>query len=135
MPVKREIPFTEGVFFITFTCHKWLNLIHDSDGYPFVYSWYKHLQKNGHYVTGYVIMPNHVHSLIAFRNNGNSINFEIGEAKRFIGYNLINTFKKQQRNDTLDLLASGVKRKDKERGKLHEIWEDSFDGNIATVKN
>lgn len=127
MPVKRNIPFTEGIFFITFTCHKWLNLIGEANGYQFVYSWYNHLHNNGHYVVGYVIMPNHVHSLIGFRNTGKSINFQVGEAKRFIGYNLLNELRELGKIALLDQLAADVNPKDKERGKKHEIWEDSFD--------
>ena len=37
----------------------------------------------------YVIMPNHVHALIAFRNHRLSINKRVGEGKRFITYGIV----------------------------------------------
>jgi REP element-mobilizing transposase RayT len=45
---------------------------------------FDHLKSKGHYLTGYVIMPNHVHALIGFRRNDQSINTIIGNGKRFI---------------------------------------------------
>jgi hypothetical protein len=36
MPVQQTIPFEEGTFFITFTCHKWMNLIETTDSYDLV---------------------------------------------------------------------------------------------------
>ncbi|WP_144888683.1 hypothetical protein [Lacibacter cauensis] len=58
MPVKTSIPFTDGIFSITFTCTNWLPLIEIVNGYDIVYNWFDHLKSNGHYITGYVIMPN-----------------------------------------------------------------------------
>jgi hypothetical protein len=31
MPVQQTIPFEEGTFFITFTCHKWMNLVETTE--------------------------------------------------------------------------------------------------------
>ena len=63
MPVKRTIPYSSGIFFITFTCHQWLPLIDTTNGYDIIYNWFEHLKSKGHYIDGYVIMPNHVHAL------------------------------------------------------------------------
>ncbi|MGH2553046.1 MAG: transposase, partial [Chitinophagaceae bacterium] len=68
MPVKRKITEPDGVYFITFTCHQWKPLIKLTNSYDLIYKWFDHLKSKGHYITGYVIMPNHVHALIAFRN-------------------------------------------------------------------
>ena len=71
-------------FFITITCSGWRHLFHLSDGYAEVYKWFDHLKGQGHYIVGYVIMPNHAHALNGFRNTqGLSINLIIGEGKRF----------------------------------------------------
>ena len=35
-----------------------------------VYKWFEYLKQNNHFITGYVIMPNHLHALIAFSNSG-----------------------------------------------------------------
>lgn len=73
-------------------------------------------------------MPNHVHALLAFRNTqGQSINTIIGNGKRFIAYGLIEKLKRQGNEETLTKLSSFVKKDEKLRGKLHEVFEPSFD--------
>jgi len=129
MPVKRKITETEGVYFITFTCFQWLSLIEQTKSYDLVYKWFDHLKSKGHYITGYVIMPNHVHVLIAFRNTGQSINTIVGNGKRFIAYEIIRRLEQQQENKLLHRLYLSVEAKDKERNKKHEVWEDSFNWN------
>ena len=70
MHVKKLIPEKDGLYFFTSTCARWLSLFRIADGYKYVYKWFDVLVKNGHYIIGYVIMPNHVHAIIAFRNTG-----------------------------------------------------------------
>ena len=89
------MPHNHGIFFITFTCHKWLPLIDITNGYDLVYKWFDHLQVNGHYIIGYVIMPNHLHVLIGFHNIGKSINAIIGNGKRFMAYEISNRLRLQ----------------------------------------
>ncbi len=84
MPVKQTIPYTYGTFFITFTCHQWLPLIDNVKGYELIYNWFDHLKSKGHYINGYVIMPNHIHVIISFIETGQSINTIIGNGKRFM---------------------------------------------------
>ena len=127
MPVKRKITESEGVYFITFTCFQWLPLIEITNGYDLVYNWFDHLKSKGHYITGYVIMPNHVHALIAFRNTEQSINTIVGNGKRFIAYDIINRLQEQKQEKLLWQLNISVEAKDRERKKQHEVWEDSFD--------
>jgi REP element-mobilizing transposase RayT len=127
MPVKRKITEPDGVYFITFTCCQWLPLIEITKGCDLVYNWFNHLKSKGHYITGYVIMPNHVHALIGFRNTGQSINTIIGNGKRFIAYEIINRLEQQREDKLLHQLNLIVEAKDRERNKKHEIWEDSFD--------
>jgi REP element-mobilizing transposase RayT len=127
MPVKRKIIEPEGVYFITFTCHQWLPLIELTKGYDLIYNWFDHLKSKGHYITGYVIMPNHLHVLIAFRNTGQSINTIVGNGKRFMAYKIIKRLEKQREVKLLHQLNLAVEEKDRKRNKKHEIWEDSFD--------
>lgn len=127
MPVKRQITEPDGVFFITFTCHQWMPLIAQTNSYDLIYNWFDHLKSKGHYITGFVIMPNHVHALIAFRNTDQSINTIVGNGKRFIAYEIINRLKDQQEDKLLHHLHLSVDAKDLERNKKHEVWEDSFD--------
>ena len=127
MPVKRKITGSSGVYFITFTCFQWKPLIELTNGYDLVYSWFDHLKNKGHFITGFVIMPNHVHAMIAFRNTGQSINTIVGNGKRFIAYGIIKRLIEQNENQLLQQLSISVKKTDKKRNKLHEVWEDSFD--------
>lgn len=44
-----------------------------------------------------------------------------------MGYEIINRLKAKQENRLLDKLSAAVNKSDKGKGKLYEIWEDSFD--------
>jgi hypothetical protein len=66
MAVKTPIEFSEGMYFIKFTCTHWLPLFEISNSYDSVYNWFDYLIAKGHNVKGYVIMPHHLHSLIDF---------------------------------------------------------------------
>jgi len=127
MPVKRKIPFDCGHFFITFTCYNWLHLLALTDGYDLVYSWLDIRKKKDHYITGFVLMPNHVHATKAFKKTTKSINSIIGDGKRFIGYAIVDRLEKRGYNDLLQQLGNAVNKSAKKRGKLHEVWENSFD--------
>ncbi|MEO6231515.1 MAG: hypothetical protein ABJB11_02935 [Ferruginibacter sp.] len=127
MPVKQKILYDSGHFFITFTCYNWLSLIDITNRYSSVYKWFDILKKQGHYITGYVIMPNHVHATIAFSKTKKNINTIVGDAKRFMGYEIIKSLKVQGSQDILQRLENAVNSSDKKKGKLHEVWEDSFD--------
>jgi hypothetical protein len=74
MPVRTTIIGSEDVLFITFTCYRWLSLIELTNGHDLVYKWFHYLESKGHLVTGYVIMPNHIHVLIYFSKTDKSIN-------------------------------------------------------------
>lgn len=128
MSVKKEIPYYSGLYFITITCCKWLPLFEIGNCYNAVYRWFDHLKRTGHYITGYVIMPNHFHALIAFTHTqGKSINAIIGNGKRFMAYDIVKGLEAAQQDQLLAQLASMVSSREKRRGKLHEIFEPSFD--------
>lgn len=118
---------SDGIYFITFTCHKWLPLVHLTNSYDRIYKWFDYLKSWGHYINGYVIMPNHIHAILAFRNTGKTINTIIGNGKRLIAYEVVNKLKQYGHYDLLNQLNLAVESKDRQRGKIHEIWEDSFD--------
>lgn len=128
MSVKRCIEEYNGIFFITFTCCKWFPLFEVSNGYDAVYTWFDYLKTKGHFILGYVIMPNHVHALIAFRHTGGQpINRIIGTGKRFMAYNIVSKLEVAGQHELLRELGKLVKPFEKRRGKLHEIFEPSFD--------
>jgi REP element-mobilizing transposase RayT len=133
MSVRRQIQDYSGIFFITFTCSRWLNLIELVTGYDIIYKWFDHLKMKGHYICGYVIMPNHVHVLIGFRHTGGElINTIVGNGKRFIAYEIVKRLKQSSKQNILDQLASNVNEIDRRRKKLHEVFEPSFDWKPCT---
>jgi REP element-mobilizing transposase RayT len=127
LSTKRQIAESEGVYFITITCSAWLPLFELTDGYDIIYNWFDVLKRNGHYLTGYVIMPNHLHALIAFSKTSTSINTIIGNGKRFMAYEIVKRLERSGDVKMLDKLAEGVSSRDYKRGKLHEVFQPSFD--------
>lgn len=127
MPVRRNIPYKEGLYFITFTCFRWLPLIRQTLAYDLVYKWFEYLKVNNHRIVGYVIMPNHLHLLIDFCRSDKPINRIIGDGKRFIAYEIVKRLEKMNESGTLSRLARAVRSGEREKGKRHEIWKESFD--------
>src|SRR5215203_2663646 len=117
MPVRiQHDQSTNSFYFVTFTCHKWLQLFEITNAYDTVYKWFNHLYKNNIYVTGYVIMPNHVHVLLYFPQMPKSLNTIIGNAKRFVAYEIIKRLEEKKENKLLDLLYGGVKKREQKKG-------------------
>ncbi|MBK5270600.1 MAG: transposase [Bacteroidia bacterium] len=127
MSVKTPVNEKDGIYFITFTCCNWLSLIQQTNSYDTIYKWFDYLKGQGHYITGYVIMPNHVHVLIGFRNTGKSINTIISNGKRFIAYEIVKRLEAIKETTALHQLSLAVTESDKKRGKLHQVFEPSFD--------
>ncbi len=127
MPVKTSIPFTDGIFSITFTCTNWLPLIEIVNGYNIIYSWFDHLKSKGHSIIGYVIMPNHLHVVIGFRKSHQSINTVIGNGKRFMAYEIVQRLKTKGETELLNKLFMSVEAGRKANHKKHNVWELSFD--------
>ena len=127
MAVRRTIYHAEGVYFITFTCFRWLPLIELVNGYDIVYKQFDILQSERHYLAGYVIMPNHVHCLVAFKNSSKSINNRIGTMKRFMAYEIVRRLVTLNQTKLLAQLSNAVNNTDRKRGKLHEVFNPSFD--------
>ncbi len=69
MTVRVDIGINSGLFYITFTCYKWIPLFEITHSYDVVYKWFDYLKSKGHYICRYVIMPNHVHAIIGFKKH------------------------------------------------------------------
>lgn len=132
MPVRRAIAEQDGVYFITITCARWLPLFKLVDAYDVVYNWFDYLKKEGHYIISYVIMPDHLHAIIAFSNKGKSINTIVGNGKRFMAYELVKRLKSANKLQVLENMQSMVNKTDSSRHKLHEVFEPSFDWKECT---
>jgi len=135
MPFRKEIPFNEGLFFITFTCYKWLPLIEQTNGYDLIYGWFDYLKKQNHHIAGYVIMPNHVHTLIDFAASTKKINTIVGDGKRFMAYKIVQRLTEASKHNVLAELQKAVTTKGKEKGKIHEVWKESFDWKFCETAN
>ena len=127
MTVRYEQHFHTGLYFITFTCYKWLPLLEITNGYRRVYSWFDVLVRQGSYIVGYVIMPNHLHVIIAFKEHPQSINTRVGSGKRFIAYGLIDHLEMEKKSSLLKTLSDAVNSSDRKRGKKHHVFKASFD--------
>ena len=127
MPVKQTIPYDSGTFFITYTCYNWMPLIEKVNGYDIVYSWFDILKKSGHFINGFVIMPNHVHALISFTQTNQSINTIIGNGKRFMAYEVINRLRQNNEIELLSLLAQNVEAFRRLKNKKRDVLKLSFD--------
>ena len=80
-------------------------------------------------------MPNHVHVLIDFAVSTKKINTIIGDGKRFMAYDIVSRLEKAGNADLLRQLEKAVSVKDKNNGKKHEAWKESFDWKYCeTVK-
>lgn len=127
MSVRLPIHEHDGVFFITFTCLDRLPLFELTNGYDTVYKWFDYLKSKGHYICGYVIMPNHVHALIALKAAEHSIHTLVSNGKRFMAYELVGRLEQGGHHSVLHQLARAVTPSDARRGKLHQVFKGSFD--------
>ncbi len=127
MSIRRAISEQSGLYFITITCRGWHPLFELTNGYDIVYRWFDYLKSLGHYIVGYVIMPNHLHALIAFRHTEKAINTVIGNGKRFMAYDLVKRLTEHNQHNLLLELATYVVPTERKKGKLHEVFEPSFE--------
>jgi len=93
-----------------------------------VYKWFNHLrEKKNIKTTAYVIMPNHLHCILFFPSPNFSLNKIIGNAKRFMAYEIIARLETANQTEILNQLASAVTEKEKNKGQKHKVFEENFD--------
>lgn len=128
MPVRfRHDQQANSIYFVTFTCHKWRHLFSITNSYDTVYKWFDYLSEKNISILGYVIMPNHIHALIFFPRMPKSLNTVIGNAKRFMAYEIIKRLEKEKNVNLLQELFDSVKKSEKKKGQRHKVFEDSFE--------
>jgi REP element-mobilizing transposase RayT len=141
MSVKKS-QFEKDVFyFFTITCYQWLPLFEITNFYNYIYNWFDILKSNGIKTVSYVIMPNHIHSIVFFPEKvssksckkdktdfkNKSINQIIGTGKRFMAYEIVRRLEINQENEILKILRDGVNELEKRRRKIHQVFQTSFD--------
>jgi hypothetical protein len=76
-------------------------------------------------------MPNHLHVLIYLPENTSTINKIIANAKRFMAYEIVKRLQQSNENKLVSYLKSAVREKEQSKGKLHEVFQPSFDAKIC----
>ena len=85
MAIKLKHTDTYSTYFITFTCVEWIALFEISNTYHMVYKWFTILRDEFNAdIIAYVIMPNHLHVIVHFKNEGFNLNTMVGNGKRFM---------------------------------------------------
>lgn len=125
-------PQKQEAYFITFTCYQWINLFAITNCYSSFDKWFQYLQNNQTYLLGYVIMPNHFHGIVFVSDIcKKSLNQVIANGKRFLAYDIIQKLKKSGDVNMLQFLHNGVPPNEQQKGKLHEVFQPSFDGKLC----
>lgn len=136
MPARTQHEqLANSIFFITFTCYKWLPLFEKTNAYDTIYKWFDVLHGKKVNTTGYVIMPNHVHVLLHFQEMPKSLNSVIGNAKRFMAYEIIQRLEAGKENELLDTLHAGVSKQERKKGQIHRVFEESFEAKECYSKD
>ena len=132
-----ELKHSNGfsTYFITFTCIDWIPLLNITNGYDLVYNWFTVLkEKYNAAVVAYVIMPNHLHVILHFHQEGFNLNSIISNDKRFMAYEIINRLQSAGNTNMLENLGSLVTAREKKKGQLHKVFKDSFDAKAVITQ-
>ena len=117
-----------ALYYITFTCHRWLPLFEMTNSYDLVYNWFEIMKaKYGIKTTAYTIMPNHVHCILFFPTENYDLNKIVGNGKRFMAYEIVKRLEAANDSKTLLQLKEGLSDRDVKKGQKHKVFEDSFD--------
>ncbi len=127
MSVKYKHSDSHAMFFCTFTCYNWMPLFQLTNSYDLIYNWFNILKNNSIKVPAYVIMPNHVHSILYFPETGFNLNIILSNGKRFMAYELVKRLRQANDSKTLSILQNALTEREKGKGQLHKVFRDSFD--------
>ena len=128
MAIKLKHSNTFSTYFITFTCAEWMPLFEITNSYDLVYNWFAVLKKKYNAdVVAYVIMPNHLHTILHFHDENFNLNNIISNGKRFMAYEIVNRLEASGNNEVSGKLNSLLTEREKKKGQLHKVFKDSFD--------
>ena len=105
MAVRKIHTDTDCVYFITFTCYKWIDLFEKVKLYDEIYAWFEIVRSKGGYIVGYVIMPNHLHMLLYVSSKFSGLKKIMANGKRGRAYEIVARLGKMNysvRNITLE---------------------------------
>jgi putative transposase len=128
MSTRTKHTNESSLYYITFTCFDWLPLFQQTNSYDIVYKWFNYPRgKKNIQVTAYVIMPDHLHCILFFPDIDFSLSTVVSNAKRFMAYEIIKRLQNLNEGILLQQLQSAVTGKEKSKGQLHKVFEESFD--------
>lgn len=114
-------------YFFTITCSKWLPLFKITNYYDDILKWFELLKNRQIYLTAYVIMPNHLHAVVYYDNDRTTINKVLSNGKRFMAYEIVKRLSDMKKEKLLYFLRINVKERERLKGKIHQVFEPSFD--------
>ncbi len=79
-------------------------------------------------------MPNHLHCMLFFPKADFSLNKIVSNAKRFMAYEIIKRLSTNNQEAILLQLETAVTDKEKAKGQLHRVFEESFDAKSVENK-
>jgi REP element-mobilizing transposase RayT len=127
MSVKKLQINQNTFYFCTITCFDWLPLFQITDLYDHIYKLFDLLKASKVFISGFVIMPNHLHLLLFAPKTRQRINNIIGTGKRFMSYEIVKRLKKLKKYELLSEMHNSVVISDRQRGKLHQVFERTID--------
>ena len=127
MATKVNHTQSDTFYFITITCYKLLSLFETANIFEYFPEWTQHLSTRGITLSGYVIMPNHMHLLVYVHSSNKGLNKTLGNFKRFLAYEIVKRLKRKKKFDTLRTLEMGVRKEERLKGKKHQVFQPSFD--------
>ena len=135
MAIRLKHSSAYSTYFCTFTCYNWLALFEITKSYDIVYKWFRYLREReiGE-IIAYVIMPNHIHYIMYFKDEHFNLNKIVANAKRFMAYEIVERLKAKNEDTILNILAEAVTVRERNKGQLHKVFEESFDGKAIFSK-
>jgi REP element-mobilizing transposase RayT len=136
MAIKLKHSNTYSTYFVTFTCAKWISLFEITRAYDRVYHWFSILHKKYNaFIVAYVIMPNHLHLIVHFKEPHFDLNAIISNGKRFMAYEIVNRLEETANVEILQKLSALLTERERKKGQLHKVFKESFDAKaIVTEK-
>jgi putative transposase len=128
MAIRLKHSSVYSTYFTTFTNYNWIHLFQIANGYEMVYEWFDYLKINNlAEITSFVIMPNHLHVILFFKDANFNLNNIVANGKRFMSYKIVQRLREQNNLATLKILSDAVSEREKKKGQLHKVFVTSFD--------
>lgn len=127
MDFRNHFTGYDKFHYLTITCFQIIPFFETVNLNDYIYRCFRILESKKILTCGYVIMPNHLHSLVFTKIRKELINEIIGETKRFMAYEIVSRIKRKGNFELLEYLEMAVSKSDARKKKLHNVFETSSD--------